>query len=520
MADPKTILEYATKRSASAGQSMADAQQQLATAQTQLAQVNTEREGALAKLTKLEAQAVEIRQKLSVVATPADGAALLDALEQTTVRIRATQAALVNIQENFSVIQARVTRAQTDVAAVTAEQQAASAALAQATDENTRLEALATALGDPPLADINTEAGKALDDANPVEGLPFKNAKLRIEADIPTKLNERAVARRTQAKAHVAQEQKNLSDAEDATLKEGDTHGGLDGVAAKAWATFKRAETAATNFLNNSQAYFDQAKAALLAAGDPDQSPLTPEQKARINDAALLADREAAAAAEANLDTTVAKDVFDKQKLLDEAILKAKADPSATNEQDVADAQLALTNAQNAYNTAIQNWREKETLLGAAFDLVEQKQTALAVAIQHAVDTGSDPDTDPDVALAKGQLTTAQNDLKSAETNYKASENGTLDLWESAVPDGTWRLFDKYERAVDVLNGLKNSNPATLKTNLKNTEEAYVTAQLAADRSRGILAQLAAEQAQRAARGDGASKTADARLFSALRGDE
>ena len=520
MADPKTILEYATKRGADAAQRVVDAQQQLATAQAVLAQVNTDRQAASAKLAKLEAQAADIRQKLSTVATPADGAALLDALEQTTVRTRAVQAAIVKLQGKFSVTQAGVDTAQADLSLATATQQAASAALTQATDSNTRLEALATALSDPPLAGINTEAGKALDDANPVEGLAFKHARERIAADVPAKLSERATARRVQAQAVIKQEQKNTKDAEDAVLKEDETHGGLDGVAAKAWIAFKRAEAAATDFVNNSQSSFEQAKSDLVQVGDSDLSPLTAEQKARINDATLLADREAAADAEANLDTTVGKDLFDKQKLLDEAILKAKSDPSAANQQDVADAQLALTTAQNAYDAAIQTWRQKETLLSAAFDLVEQKQAALALAIQQAVTAGNDPDTDPDVALANTQLTTAQNDLKTAENDYKASENGTLDLWESAVPDSTWRLFERYEDAVEILNALKNSNPATLKSNLTNTEEAYVTAQLAADKSRDISAQLAAEQAQREAREEGALQTADAQLFSALRGDE
>ena len=520
MADPKTILEYATKRQSDTAQLVVHAQQQLATAQAALVQLNTDRQTAAAMLAKLAAQTADIRQKLSTVATPADGAALLDTLEQTTVRMRATQSTLVKLQDKFSVTQSAVNDAQADLAAATATEQATAAALTQATDSNAKLETLATALSNPPLAGINTEAGKALDDANPVEGLAFKQARDRITADVPAKLIERATARRAQAQSVIKQAQKKTIDAEDAVLKESETHGGLAGVAAKAWVAFKRAEAAATDFVNNSQSNFDQAKSDLLQVGDPDQSPLTPEQKARINEATLLADREAAADAEANLDVTVGKDLFDKQKLLDEAILKAKADPSAANQQDVTDAQLAVTTAQSAYDSAIQTWRQKETLLGAAFDLVDQKQVALALAIQQSVTAGNDPESDPDVALAQTHLTNAQNDLKNVENDYKASENGTLDLWESAVPDGTWRLFEKYEGAIDILNALKNSNPATLKSNLQNTEEAYVTAQLAADKSRDISAQLAAEQAQREAREEGTRQTAEAQLFSALRGDE
>jgi hypothetical protein len=88
------------------------------------------------------------------------------------------------------------------------------------------------------------------------------------------------------------------------------------------------------------------------------------------------------------------------------------------------------------------------------------------------------------------------------------------------VPDATWRLFEKYEDALEILNTLKLVNPAGLKADLKSKEEAYVTAQVAADKSASILQQLAAEQAQRVARQDGAEQVADARRFSALRGDE
>ena len=519
MPEPKTILEYATKRNTDADQRVTDTQQQLAQAQTDLNQINTDRQDTTAKLAKLEAQAADIRQKLSTVATPADGVALLDKLEQATVRIRETQATIVQIQQKFSIIQARVTKAQTDLAAATAEQQAASAALAQATASEARLEALRTALTDPPLADIKTEAGKALDEANPVDGLAFKKAKERIDAMVPARLSERARARREQAKAVIVQEERNTLLAEDAILKESETNGGVAGAAAKAWVAFKRAETAATDFVNNSQNSFGQAKSALAQVGDPNQSPLTPEQKERINDPALKDDREEATQKESDLHTGLLQDVINKQKDLDEKILKAKADPSS-DPQDVITAQEELNQVQGDYNAENDLWHDAEIKLIAAFDKVEQMQLALAEAIKKAVVAGNDPDTDPDVGTAKGNLTNAENDLKGAESEYKDSFQGKLDLWEAAVPDSTWRLFDKYEDAVESLKALKDSDPAALNTNLKNREEAYVTAQLAADKSRNILAQLTSEQAQRAAREQGARQTADARLFSALRGDE
>ena len=520
MADPKTILEYATNRNASASQAVADAQQQLVDAQSDLAQVNTDQQAASVELASLEAQAASIRQKLSVIATPADGEALLDALEQTTVRIRATQAAIVKIQGRFSIATANMAQAQTELAAAAVQQQQATAALVEAVDSNTAREELSNALGNPPLTEVNLKAGKALDESDPVDGVAFKEAKERIEGDIPPKLIERAHARREQERKLINDELKEYRDAEDAVLKEGATNGGLAKVAEQARAVFKRAEEAARDFVGGAESRLAQAKAALVQVGDPDQSPLTPEQKARITDPALEADREAAAGDEETLHTTVAKDLSDKQALLDEAILKAKADPSAANLQAVNDARDEVDAAQTAFDTADQAWRDKETLLGAAVDNVEAKQAALAGAIQQAVAGGNDPETDPDVIQAKDDVTAAENARKTAEDDYKASPHGTLDLWETAVPDATWRLFEKYEHAVETLNALKNANPATLKNDLKTTEEAYVAARFAADKSSSVLAQLTAEQSHRAVRQDGAQRTADARLFSALRGDE
>ena len=177
MADPKTVFDYATNRNTAAEQSLAAAQQQLVQAQAQVAQVNTEQQQAAAELAKLEGEAASIRQKLSLIATPADGAALLDALEQTTIRIRAKQASTVKIQERFSVSQAGMVQAQTNLAAITAEQQEAVAALTEATESHAARQALATALEDAALASVNLEAGKALDAANPVEGAAFKKSE-------------------------------------------------------------------------------------------------------------------------------------------------------------------------------------------------------------------------------------------------------------------------------------------------------------------------------------------------------
>jgi hypothetical protein len=520
MPEPKTILEYATQRSDNAQTALTDAQKRLADAQAALMAATADSKKASAELADLERRINDIRQKLSGIVTPADGEVLLDALELATIRLRSKQAAVANGKGKFSMAQANVAQARSDVAAASAVRTQAQTAVDQATVANEAREALVQALDDAPLKDLPAEVGKALDPANPVEGAAFKKAKERIEGDIPEKLLQRAKDRRTQAVGTIAQEDKNVAAAEDALLKERETHGGPAGAAAKAWVAFLRAEAAARNFVNTAEDSFDSAKSTFAEVGNPARAPLTPEQKALIDDADLKDDRETAAGEEATIDTGVAKTLSDNKILLDEAILKAKADPTDTNLAAVDAAKVNVDEAQSNFDTAIGNWRMAEADLVASNLAVDQKSAALVEAIQKAVAAGNDPNTDPDVAFAKGELTTAENKLKDSDEAYRISHHGILDLWEAAVPDATWRLFEKYEDALEVLNTLKGVNPSGLKADLKSKEEAYVTAQVAADKSTNILQQLAAEQAQRVARQEGAEQVADARRFSALRGDE
>lgn len=520
MAEPKTILEYATSRSDSAAQALTAANQQLAAAQSNLALVNSTKAEASAELADLERQATDLRQKLSKVATQADGAKLLDELEQITIRIRAQQATIVKLQEKFSLAQAGMTKGQADVAAATKEQSAATTALQAVTLTGALHQAWVEALINPPLSVINNDAGKALDPANVVEGAAFKKAKERIEADIPARLLQRAEDRRTQAAKVIDQENRNAKLVEDAILKEHETNGSVTDKAAKKFVEFKRAESAVNDFISGARSSFDDAKKSFVEVGNPDKSLLTPEQKSRIHDPALLQDREDAATEESKLHTDKLQPVLDKQVELDAAILKAKADPSDANLQDVQDVQGELTEAQEKFAEADTTWRDAETKLADARNDVEAKEAALADAIKTAVANGVDPDTDLAVVQANSDLDKANEDLKNAEDAYKTSQHGIVDLWEAAVPDSTWRLFEKYEHAGEILNALKLSNPDTLKQNLISAEEEYVKAQLAADKSTGILAQLTSEQISRVARNEGAQQTAGARLLNALRGDE
>jgi hypothetical protein len=293
----------------------------------------------------------------------------------------------------------------------------------------------------------------------------------------------------------------------------------LAGQAGELLIAFLRLEATARYFVNTARSRFDQAQATLAQVADRARSPLTAEQTGRINDAALKASREAAAAEEKALAAKL-KDWEDKQSLLDAEVLKAKAagqDPD--KEQGVKDAKKDVGDAETAFKTLDDLWRAKEKDRDAALAEIDAKQIALAQAIKKAIAGKKNPDTDTDVTKAKSDLATAHSDFKKAEDDYQSSSHGILDAWEAAVPDSAWRFFDDYEEAAATLTLLKDIDPAKLKNDLQKAEEDYIKAQLIADKSATILAQLAAEQAERAAREQAVRQTGAARLFSALRGD-
>jgi hypothetical protein len=165
-------------------------------------------------------------------------------------------------------------------------------------------------------------------------------------------------------------------------------------------------------------------------------------------------------------------------------------------------------------------WIDKRREYELAIADVENKQKLLNQARQAAIAAGNDPETDPAVITAGVDLTNAKNDLEDAEGDYMDSPLGTLDAWEAAVPDSTWRLFEQFEQAQDTLKALKTTTAAAVKTAFETAESDYVAAQLKADASAAVLSQLVAEREARAAREAGARQAASARLFSALRGDD
>src|SRR5713226_2336084 len=113
MADT-TIFDYSKTRRNGASQAVAAAQQQLSDAQKAVSGAADQLAAKTALLVSLDKSAADIRRKLSVIPTPADGETLLAALEQITIRQRAAQSAIVDIEADVVVAQDDATQAQTD----------------------------------------------------------------------------------------------------------------------------------------------------------------------------------------------------------------------------------------------------------------------------------------------------------------------------------------------------------------------------------------------------------------------
>jgi hypothetical protein len=513
MADPTTILDYATQQRDNAMLAVAAAQQQLAQAQSAIAAESENLAQATGAFADLNKQADETRKKLAVTPTSADGEALLDALEQLIIRSRTKRAATLKAQSELDAAKATAESAQTLLNAASARLARAEAALKQATEAHNQRELLKAALTAAPLATTNTDADNAL------ENDPFTSAKTRIEADLPAKLLARAEERFDAEVARIARSVADALAADDAVLAERDTNGGATGHADKQWQAFLRAEAAARDFVNTAKSRFDQAQATLAGVADANRVALTPEESASINDATLKTAREDAAAAE-NIRDGELKNLNDAGDTLEAEILKAKAENKNPDDvQAVTDARNTLAAAELAFQTADDAWRAEEIDRDAKLADVAAKQAALAVATQSAIAAKIDPETDANVIAARTALTDAENALKTAEDNYKQSDHGILHAWEAAVPETTWLLLADYKEATQALNDLKASDPAKLKTDLDQAEEDFVEAKLKADASSNVLEQLAAEQTRRAGRRQSARQNHAQRLFGALRGD-
>ena len=219
MADPTTILDYATQQRDNAELAVTAAQRQLAQAQSAIAAESENLAQATSAFADLNKQADETRKDLAVAPTSADGEALLNALEQLIIRSRTKRAATLRAQAELDAAKAAAESAQPLLNAASARLARAESALKQAAEAHNQRDTLKTALTSELLSTINTDADLAL------QNDPFTSAKTRIEADLPARLLARAEARFNAEVARIARSVADALAADDAALAERDANG-------------------------------------------------------------------------------------------------------------------------------------------------------------------------------------------------------------------------------------------------------------------------------------------------------
>jgi hypothetical protein len=288
---------------------------------------------------------------------------------------------------------------------------------------------------------------------------PYTDAKVRLAADIPEELLDCARKRARVQRVRLAHD--TLKSKEVGTLI-------LDAGSEveKKWEGFRDAVEALSHYVLNAKRQFDTALTVLKRVADPEQNLLTEPEMRAIQ--SKLADG-----------TTNAEL---KEKRL-EAVEKAQA----------------VATAQAAYDA-------KEVLLIIARMKAKTK------------DVDADPESDPDVIVAKAELATALTAVDAARNEFTAGMKADLAAWEAAVPDNTWRLIADFDEAERWLNDLK-VNQTSLESKTTDAEKELVAVLVSADKNARTLQTLQNEAAKAAALAKFDAGALPRRVLGAMRGD-
>ncbi|MBB5019147.1 hypothetical protein HNQ59_002445 [Chitinivorax tropicus] len=418
MADPKTLVEFATQwrdeqktQSTQAASAVSAAQSQVTAAQASLSMARGE-------LSASTDQLVAIRTQLGKIPMPADGEPLLVALREAIATQRAKAAAVTSAELAAGLAQATLTSAQLRLERLTKALASAESELAAATAAKNKRQAALDALAASPVADVKQAATDALASAD------YTAAKQRIKDSLPATLLAR-VTERAGLATGLADRQAALADA---VLALADTESEVTTLAGDKLTRLTRAlDQAERNLmLYTSRATADLASAVanLSYLANTGNNVLTPQQKAHLNDAALSADRNSAAQAE--------------------------------SERDVA--AVALADALKV----LQGERAKVLAADPAADL-----------------TALEADGTSDLGKAKTAWQVAKDTLDKAGTGkevlYTSAMRATMTEWQASVPDALWADLSRWLDADAALARLKGATTA-LTSAVKNTEKELVLA--------------------------------------------
>jgi trimeric autotransporter adhesin len=460
MANPTTVLQFATAQNAALTAALQTAQTDLTAKQAAYAAATQARDAAKAALAQTAADMTSLRNQLASVPTPEDANALLASLQADIVKSRQQTGAISNAEGAAVAAQADLAAATAAVQLISTALKASAAALADAATQDARRSASKALLTSAPLSTIVADAAAVLAGTafvDPANKFKFTDAQNRLQGDLPAALIAEAAQRMNDEIARSAAHSGEYLQAQQMLEAKWTADGGVTGAVTALQSAFNRADAAFTNFVTTANDQFQRAKNALAQAADPTVSPLTAAQKAGINNAAAVAAATTAAAAEKTVDDAVAA--------------------------------------------------------------LAQKQEALDAAILTARSNDADPNTDAGVAAATTARDTAKTALTTAQAAYTATLQGQMTSWEALVPDGEWQLLAAYEQAIITLNLLQNPGPTALLNVLNAAEQALVTGLLAADKSVRTTAALQSAATKQSAIASWETTASDTRRFSALRGD-
>ena len=448
MPDPTTLLEYADARKTAAQSAVGAAQTAVVAAQVAVEAARNALSGATSAAAALADQIAQKRATLPD-APPADAAALVSEITALTIEWRQEQATLLQRGDELADAQSGADVARAKLTAATARLADASAAHDAAVAQDSQRQAWKAALAGP-LASLHDDAGTALGED------PFTAAEARVAA-LPAELVGAASGACDATASALVQFQGEVGAARDALGVHNRTQHGAVGAAREKQMLFERAQALVRDYAGLARGRFEGALAALAAVA---ATPLlTADEDAAATDAALEADRVAAATA------------------------------LATRDARRKDADAARAEYENAY-------------------------VAKQAANPQADVTGMDPL--PGLKTTLDDANQAADDAQTAYAPMAADFQG----WAAVVPDDAWRRLRAFHEAQATLQTLSTGKTAAeLSSDMDAAEGALVAALLAVQPDQWTEDYLADALAGRQARLDRATATLHDRLISAMRGD-
>lgn len=417
-------------------------------------------------LTDAANEIAALRRALAVATTPGEAEALAELLGSALIVHRGAREEHARRVQELAVAVAERDRLTERLKAAELEQaEAERADDAEAEDTARRSDQKVLVTGED-FDDLVARAQALLDAVEPAaaaageddsDGVLIQAARDRVEGDLPEDLRTRARERAAAASAE-SDEAGDLVDGLVAAVDEQrKSADGLEGAVEELYTTFDEAAAELAGYAQGAPSSVDKALALLTAIVDSE--PLSDEERAKVEDADL-----ASAAATA----------LTLEKAVDDALEEVAAAAS--------DVELAIVEA-----------------LGN--------------------DPYASPDDDAGVIAALAELASKGATLSAAEAAFTAEEQANLDAWRVEVPDHIWANLLAYDQALELLDGVANTDRAALGTSLDAAEATLAQALEDADQASLADTLINARLEAASARAEALAKTAGARIAGAARGD-